>query len=51
VVGRAFAPLPLLSVAAGVTTIEFQQSIAADEPLRAGRYAQPVTFSVSIAGP
>ena len=56
--GRAQAiagSTPLLAYGAPVSndavTIDFSQSIGADEPLRTGTYAKTLTFTLSTTNP
>jgi hypothetical protein len=54
-VGSSAAPTPLLSYAAPVSndevTLDFKQSIAANDALRTGAYSKPLTFTLSTSTP
>jgi hypothetical protein len=54
-VGSASAPLALKSWPAPtsneVVTVDFKQSIAANDPLRTGTYAKTLTFTLSTTNP
>ncbi|MBE2319259.1 chitobiase/beta-hexosaminidase C-terminal domain-containing protein [Solirubrobacter sp. CPCC 204708] len=54
-VGSSAAPLNMFYWSAPVTgfplTIEFQQTIGANDPLRTGTYAKPLTFTLSTTQP
>ena len=54
-VGSSAAPTPLLSYAAPVSndevTLDFKQSIAANDALRTGSYSKTLTFTLSTTTP